>query len=69
MNLGQILKTKMKTRKEQNIKDCTCEDCGAIKGKKELDYNAQFGGYGFKRVCNRCADRMENQIAAQQDQF
>ena len=34
--------------------------------KNELEHNAQFGGYGFKKICNRCADYIDKQQDIQQ---
>ena len=57
----------MKTRKQQIINDNYCTKCDKLTAKRELEENAQYGGYGFSKICNRCADHIDNQQASQQD--
>ena len=51
-----------------NAKLTECTRCNRIVSKKELKYNAKFGGYGFKEICDRCADAIDaKQDSQQQD--
>jgi len=52
----------MKTLKANQLKPRIdeCEGCSKITPKGELAYNAKFGGYGFRRICDNCADLLDN---------
>lgn len=59
----------MKTTFEKNGKKQTiyeCVTCHKITAKNELKHNSRFGGYGFKKICNRCADAIDNSQDSQQ---
>ena len=43
-----------------------CKTCEKMTSRKELESNAQFGGYGFKMICDICAEKIEDQMDEQQ---
>jgi len=43
-----------------------CTTCEKMTSKKELESNAQFGGYGFKMICDICAEKIEDEMDEQQ---
>ena len=57
-------KTIEKARKKYNLTECA--DCKKISPKEELKYNSKFGAYNFKEICDRCADEIDAQMDAQQ---
>jgi len=40
----------------------TCVKCKTTVPRKELEENSTIGTYGFKRICDTCAQRIDNEI-------
>lgn len=50
--LGKIYKGKTKITE--------CVRCKKVTYWRELEENAKFGGYGFEKICDRCASHIDN---------
>ena len=51
-------------KNETNIAKCV--DCQKLTLKTELEENARYGGYSFKRICDNCAEKIEDEMDKQQ---
>lgn len=47
---------------EDNKKYGTCVKCKCNAPKDELEENAEIFSYGFKNICNTCAERIDDEI-------
>lgn len=39
-----------------------CVKCKCSAPRKELEDNSQIGSYGFKRICDSCAERLDEEM-------
>lgn len=43
-----------------------CVECQEITAEEELQENAKYGSYGWKRICDKCANEIDHQMDSQQ---